>query len=85
LIDKFFEQMNMFDRNKIGYNFVFMFASPSYMLIKSHGDEHRIDLPTLSHREEYQLITDSLKSAKKEINVHKVHGTQYNLSKVLEE
>lgn len=35
LMDKYNEQLNVFDRNKIGYNFVFMFASPSYMEVKS--------------------------------------------------
>jgi hypothetical protein len=31
IIEKYQEQLNQFDRNKIGYNFVFMFASPAYM------------------------------------------------------
>jgi hypothetical protein len=28
---RFEEQLNCFERNKIGYNFVFMFANPSYL------------------------------------------------------
>ena len=35
LMTKFQEQLNLFDRNKIGYNFVYMFASPPYMLYKN--------------------------------------------------
>jgi hypothetical protein len=39
LIGKFKEQLNVFDRNKIGYNFVFMFASPSYIPVRSSAGE----------------------------------------------
>ena len=35
IVEKYQEQINIFDKNKIGYNFVFMFASPSYMLHKT--------------------------------------------------
>ena len=75
LVDKFREQLNVFDRNKIGYNFVFMFASPSHLSLTSRGTEHNIPFDPLSYRKEYRLIKESLKKAKKEITVHKVHGT----------
>jgi len=67
--------LNVFDRNKIGYNFVFMFASPSYLSLKSMGGENNVDFDQLSYQKEYGLIKESLKKAKKEITVHKVHGT----------
>jgi hypothetical protein len=84
LVDKFREQLNVFDRNKIGYNFVFMFASPSHLLISTQSTTHQVPFDPLSYRKEYRLIKDSLKRAKKEITVHKVHGTQFNFSEVLE-
>ena len=75
LMTKFQEQMNLFDRNKIGYNFVYMFASPPYMLCKNQAGEMRIPFAPLRYREEYISIQDSVKKARKEIVVHKVHGT----------
>ena len=52
-----------------------MFASPSYLSLKSMGGENNVDFDQLSYQKEYGLIKESLKKAKKEITVHKVHGT----------
>ena len=78
MIDQFKEQLNVFDRNKIGYNFVFMFASPSHISLKTHTGEDRIEFEAISYKKEYSLIKKSLTDAKKEITVHKVHGTTFN-------
>ena len=42
LAAKYKEQLNLFDRNKIGYNFVFMFASPSYLELKNKSTTKKI-------------------------------------------
>ena len=55
-MSKFREQINLFDRNKIGYNFVFMFASPSYVEIKTRCGELKQNFPSLNYNEEYRLI-----------------------------
>jgi hypothetical protein len=39
------------------------------------GGENNVDFDQLSYQKEYGLIKESLKKAKKEITVHKVHGT----------
>ena len=74
----------MFDRNKIGYNFVFMFASPSHITESMKSGEKIIAFKPISHREEYSLIKESLEKSKKEVTMHKVHGTYVNFSDVLE-
>jgi hypothetical protein len=74
----------MFDRNKIGYNFVFMFASPSHIVESTKCDKKVLTLDPISHRAEYSLIKESLKKSKKEVTMHKVHGTYVNFSEVLE-
>jgi hypothetical protein len=84
LVDQFKEQLNVFDRNKIGYNFVFMFASPSHISLKTHAGEDRIEFEPISYKKEYKLIKNSLRKAKKEIIVHKVHGTTFNFMEILE-
>ena len=73
----------MFDRNKIGYNFVFMFASPAYIPVKHRSGFERINLDPLSYREEYHRIKQSIKTSKIKITVHKVHGTPENLRQTL--
>ena len=61
-----------------------MFASPPYMLLKNMAGEKRIPFATLKYREEYTSIQDSVKKARKEIIVHKIHGTFENLCDILE-
>jgi hypothetical protein len=85
LVDKYLEQINSFDRNKIGYNFVFMFASPSYLEIPcSNMENKRVYFPRLDCMEEYKRIKESVIRAKIEISVHKVHGTADNFHKCLD-
>ena len=76
--------MNTFDRNKLDYNFVFMFASPSYIPLEGGSLDIHIKMAPLKHREEYKYIKESLKKAQKDVTLHKVLGTVYNLREVLE-
>jgi len=55
--------MNTFDRNKLDYNFVFMFASPSYIPLEGGSLDIHIKMAPLKHREEYKYIKESLKKA----------------------
>jgi len=84
LMCQFREQLNCFDRNKIGYNFVFMFASPRSMRFSSKAGEEHIPFAKLQYRSEYKLIKDSVSAAKKEVTMHKVHATLFNLQFILE-
>jgi len=84
LVDKYLEQINSFDRNKIGYNFVFMFASPAYLEIPLlNMDSKKVKYPRLDCTEEYKRIKDSVIKAKIEITVTKLHGTPSNFQKCL--
>jgi len=56
LINKFQGQLNLFDRNKIGYNFVYMYASPPYLLLKNKTGERRVAFPKLKYHEEFVSI-----------------------------
>ena len=61
-----------------------MFASPSYIPVVSLGTEKKIPFPALQYQEEYQLIKDTLRKEKKEVILHKVHGTPEKFAEMLE-
>ena len=83
LVSKFQEQINLFDRNKIGYNFVFMFASPNYIEVKAIGGERKLPFASLKYSEEYRMIKNSIKKSKIEITFHKIHGTEFNFRRMI--
>jgi hypothetical protein len=63
-----------------------MYASPPYRKIESSaGFKKSCEFPLLNNREEYRKIKQSLKKAKIELTLHKVHGTVENLRKVLDQ
>lgn len=72
---KFQEQINMYDKNKWNYNFVFLFASPNFKEYSALGSKTRIPYDRLDHSEEFRLIKESVTKSEIEINLHKVHGT----------
>jgi len=84
LAEKFLSQINMWDRNKIGYNFVFLFASPPYVapLAKVTKYGFKTPYPLLSYQEEYRRIRESVKKAKIEITVQKIHATKDTIGRV---
>ena len=61
-----------------------MFASPPHILYKNQAGEERVTFAPLQYREEYTRIKESVKKARKEITVHKVHGSLANLQDILE-
>jgi hypothetical protein len=61
-----------------------MFASPSYLKLQSGKVETKIPFAQLKYQDEYRCIKDSVKKAKVEVVVHKVHGTFFNLRETLE-
>ena len=69
----------MFDRKKIGYTFVFMFASPSYMVHKTRAKDIKTPWARLQYLKEWKTIKKSISKSKIDINVHKVHGTHEEL------
>lgn len=75
----------MFDRNKIGYKFVFMFASPPHKFLGETKDFEKKIQPfaPLNHLEEFRRIKESIKKANIEITVNKIHGTLLNMNKLL--
>lgn len=70
--------MNTFDRNKVGYNFVFMFANPPYLQEKNISAT-QIPFDPIEYKKEYKIIRKSLLKSRKEVNVHKLQGTVFNL------
>jgi hypothetical protein len=69
LFSKFYSQINLWDKNKINYNFVFFFASPAHLSISSRIGNSKIAFGALNYQEEYRLIRETVKKAKIEITV----------------
>lgn len=69
----------MYDRNKWNYKFVFLFASPNFKEYSAGGSRTRIPFDRLEHEEEFRLLRESVIKSEMEINIHKVHGTLFNL------
>jgi hypothetical protein len=77
----------MFDKNKINFQFMFMFASPNYIVYKAESPkpDYKASFARLNNKEEFEIIKDTVKKQKVEIKLHKEHGTFKNLEDKLME
>ena len=82
LVSRLAHQIDVFGRNKIGYNFVFLFANPSYVGV---GGKEKIKFESVAHQKQFQTIRLSLERAQIEITVHKVHATPFNFRNSFEQ
>lgn len=84
IFEKFLTQIYRWDKNKVGYHFAFLFASPPYIPIRfGMGQELKITYDPLNYNEEYRLIRETVKKAQVEITVSKQHATKTNFSNML--
>jgi len=75
----------MFDKNKINFEFMFMFASPNFKMYPCQPPKPDFKSPfeRLNNKKEWEIIKDTVKKQKVEIRLHKEVGTVNNLESKL--
>ena len=56
LVEKFKTQINMYDKNKSDFNFIFMFASPNYIRYNTPLGSKKVPFARLNNKEEFERI-----------------------------
>jgi len=86
LVDNFKRQLNLIDKSKQNFNFMFMFASPNYIVYKHLRSTitSKRSFENLNYNDEFTNIQKRLKQARVQIELHKTHGTIANLKMQLD-
>jgi hypothetical protein len=67
----------MFDKNKINFRFMFMFASPTFITYQCAHPKPPVknSFARLNNKKEWEIIKDTVRKQKVEIKLHKEIGT----------